>query len=93
VITQAAHFAVRSNDTALVRTLVSHAEKSGEDTGSLLVSRASPSWNRSILTEIYLCHACCSDHETEDGNGPGRGLPTPGAGCRCTTRRGRVPCR
>jgi hypothetical protein len=22
------------------------------------VSRAFPSWNRSILTEIYLCHAC-----------------------------------
>jgi hypothetical protein len=22
------------------------------------VSRALPSWNRSILTEIYLCHAC-----------------------------------
>eukprot|EP01049_Picozoa_sp_SAG25_P024828 SAG25_NODE_11427_length_304_cov_1.517073_1_plen_86_part_10 len=27
-----------------------------------------PSWNRSILTEIYLCHAC-SYHEIEDGNG------------------------
>eukprot|EP01047_Picozoa_sp_COSAG01_P009519 COSAG01_NODE_392_length_17668_cov_5.382264_4_plen_95_part_00 len=26
-----------------------------------------PSWNRCILTEIYLCHAC-SDHEIEDGN-------------------------
>ena len=23
-----------------------------------LVSRPFPSWNRSILTEIYLCHAC-----------------------------------
>jgi hypothetical protein len=22
------------------------------------VSRAFPSWNRSMLTEIYLCHAC-----------------------------------
>jgi hypothetical protein len=32
-----------------------------------LVSRAFPSWKRSILTEIYLCHAC-SYHETEDGN-------------------------
>jgi hypothetical protein len=31
------------------------------------VSRAFPSWKRSILTEIHLCHAC-SDHETEDGN-------------------------
>eukprot|EP01047_Picozoa_sp_COSAG01_P008474 COSAG01_NODE_335_length_18690_cov_7.693185_2_plen_656_part_00 len=32
------------------------------------VSRAFPSWNRSILTEIFLCHAC-SDQEIEDGNG------------------------
>jgi hypothetical protein len=31
------------------------------------VSRAFPSWNRSILTEIYLRHAC-SDHEIEDGH-------------------------
>jgi hypothetical protein len=31
------------------------------------VSRAFPSWNRSILTEIYLCHAC-SYHEIEGGN-------------------------
>jgi hypothetical protein len=31
------------------------------------VSRAFPSWKRSLLTEIYLCHAC-SDHEIEDGN-------------------------
>jgi hypothetical protein len=23
-----------------------------------MVSRAFPSWNRSILTEMYLCHAC-----------------------------------
>jgi hypothetical protein len=30
------------------------------------VSRAFPSWKRSIVTEIYLCHAC-SDHEIEDG--------------------------
>eukprot|EP01047_Picozoa_sp_COSAG01_P027867 COSAG01_NODE_1854_length_9053_cov_2.566499_3_plen_422_part_00 len=32
------------------------------------MSRPFPSWNRSILTEIYLCHAC-SYHEIEDGNG------------------------
>jgi|EP01047_Picozoa_sp_COSAG01_P005438 hypothetical protein len=33
------------------------------------VSRALfPSWNRSILTEIYLCHACSYHHEIEDGN-------------------------
>jgi iduronate 2-sulfatase len=38
------------------------------------VSRPFPSWDRSILTEIYLCHAC-TYHETEDGNGPDRGYP------------------
>eukprot|EP01047_Picozoa_sp_COSAG01_P004812 COSAG01_NODE_160_length_23692_cov_9.703599_18_plen_113_part_00 len=32
-----------------------------------LVSRAFPSWKRSILTEICLCHACF-DHEIEGGN-------------------------
>ena len=32
------------------------------------VSRPFPSWNRSILTDIYLCHAC-SYHEIKDGNG------------------------
>jgi hypothetical protein len=31
---------------------------------SAQVSRVFPSWNRSILTEIYLCHAC-SDHEID----------------------------
>jgi hypothetical protein len=33
----------------------------------VVVSRAFPSWKRSVLTEIYLCHAC-SYHEIEDGN-------------------------
>jgi hypothetical protein len=37
-------------------------------TGIALVSRPFLSWNRPILTEIYLCHAC-SYHEFEDGNG------------------------
>jgi hypothetical protein len=32
------------------------------------VSRAFPSGNRSILTEIYLCHACYYDHDIEDGD-------------------------
>eukprot|EP01047_Picozoa_sp_COSAG01_P026883 COSAG01_NODE_1748_length_9329_cov_99.035861_11_plen_286_part_00 len=32
-----------------------------------VVSRAFPSWNRSILTEIHLCHACFH-HEIENGN-------------------------
>eukprot|EP01049_Picozoa_sp_SAG25_P009583 SAG25_NODE_962_length_4542_cov_45.139545_3_plen_123_part_00 len=32
------------------------------------LSRPFPSWNRSILTEIYICHAC-SYHEINDGNG------------------------
>jgi hypothetical protein len=27
-------------------------------TAIYVVSRPFPSWNRSILTEIYLCHAC-----------------------------------
>jgi hypothetical protein len=35
-----------------------------------VVSGPFPSWNRSILTEIYLCHAC-SDHEFEDHLGIG----------------------
>jgi hypothetical protein len=52
------------------------------------VSRAFPAWNRSILTEIYLCHACsCHDRNIEVGNGragrpPPRRLGRPG-----TTRR------
>jgi hypothetical protein len=33
-----------------------------------IVSRPFSSWNRPMLTEIYLCHAC-SYHEIEDGNG------------------------
>eukprot|EP01047_Picozoa_sp_COSAG01_P071222 COSAG01_NODE_10998_length_2030_cov_2.434490_1_plen_49_part_10 len=47
------------------------------------MSRPFASWNRSILTEIYLCHAC-SYHEIEDGNGaPGRvGTSAEGAGVR-----------
>jgi hypothetical protein len=36
-----------------------------------MVSRPFSSWNRSILTEIYICHTC-SYHEIEDGNGPDR---------------------
>jgi hypothetical protein len=39
--------------------------------GARLVSRAFPSCTRSILTEIYLCHAC-SDHEIEDMETPGQ---------------------
>jgi hypothetical protein len=35
---------------------------------SRTVRRPFPSRNRSVLTEIYRCHAC-SDHEIEDGNG------------------------
>eukprot|EP01049_Picozoa_sp_SAG25_P003024 SAG25_NODE_165_length_13094_cov_31.386149_12_plen_337_part_00 len=38
-----------------------------EGTQLFAVSRAFPSWKRSILTEIYLCHAC-SYQEIEDGN-------------------------
>eukprot|EP01047_Picozoa_sp_COSAG01_P051849 COSAG01_NODE_5390_length_4291_cov_3.107109_3_plen_237_part_00 len=36
-----------------------------------VVSGPFPSWNRSILTESYLCHAC-SCHGIEDRNGPDR---------------------
>jgi small GTP-binding protein len=38
------------------------------------VSRAFPSCARSILTEIYLCHAC-SCQEIEDGNAARAGMP------------------
>jgi hypothetical protein len=31
-----------------------------------------PSWDRSILTDIYLCHACSDHFEIEDGNGADR---------------------
>jgi hypothetical protein len=50
------------------------------------VSRgAFPSWNRSILAEIYLCHACAY-HEIEDGNGaPGVG------GCHGVAAGRRLP--
>jgi hypothetical protein len=36
--------------------------------GVTQVSAPFPAWNRSMLTEIYLCHAC-SDHESKDENG------------------------
>jgi hypothetical protein len=45
----------------------SHTENIGV-ASSDSASAPFPSWNRSILTEIYLCHACYY-HETEDGNG------------------------
>jgi hypothetical protein len=44
------------------------------------VRRAFPSWNRSILTEIYLCRAR-SCHEVEDGNAR-TGAPQLGRGWR-----------
>jgi hypothetical protein len=47
-----------------------------------VVRRAFPSWKRSILTEIHLCHAC-SYQEIEDGGKSRSGRrsrrsPTPG---------------
>jgi hypothetical protein len=39
---------------------------------AMQVSRAFPSWNRPILAEIYLCHAC-SDHEISRMETPGQG--------------------
>jgi hypothetical protein len=50
------------------------------------VSRAFPSWKRSILTEIYLCHAC-SYHEVEDGHAARTG----GAGVPRAGRAGGLP--
>jgi hypothetical protein len=55
----------------------------------LVSRRAVPSWNRSMLTEIYLCHAC-SDHEIEDGNaraGPPSTTPGPGTPRRAPSSR------
>jgi hypothetical protein len=53
---------------AQLRCVVMHCTHGFNRTGFMLsVSRAYPSWSRSILTEIYLCHAR-SCHEIEDGN-------------------------
>jgi hypothetical protein len=50
--------------------------------GLCLVSRPFPSWNRPILTEIYLCHACsCQEILRAETARQGRGL---GAPSRCT---------
>jgi hypothetical protein len=38
------------------------------------VSRAFPSWKRSILAEIYLCHACSYHEIIEDMGTPGQAL-------------------
>jgi hypothetical protein len=55
------------------------------------VSGPFPSWDRSILTEIYLCHAC-SYHEIGDGNGPDRTIQPTGCGvhglCAAGTTQG-----
>jgi SNF2 family DNA or RNA helicase len=41
------------------------------------VSRPFPSWNRSILTEIYLCHACsCQETLKTETAGQGSSLDT-----------------
>jgi hypothetical protein len=63
------------------------------------VSRAFPSCTRSILTEIYLCHAC-SHHEIVDGNARPGGRPAAAAthtrlavaGVRCITLRTQYRC-
>jgi hypothetical protein len=52
----------------VVQKLITLARHPAHVTALCTVSRALPSWNRSILTEIYLCHAR-SDHEIEDGHG------------------------
>ena len=51
---------------ALLARLAMPADISGDGTAPSFVSRAFPSWNRSILAESNLCHAC-SDQEIEDG--------------------------
>eukprot|EP01047_Picozoa_sp_COSAG01_P040868 COSAG01_NODE_3465_length_6056_cov_32.665268_4_plen_147_part_00 len=53
-----------------LRTLTSIVQAELHDVGLTtpqIVSRAFSSWKRSILSEIYLCHAC-SYQEIEDGN-------------------------
>ena len=45
-------------------------------TGVEAVSRPFPSWNRSISTEIYLCHACsCQEILRVETAGQGGGAP------------------
>jgi hypothetical protein len=64
----------------------------GRRGGGAWVSRAFPSWKRSILTEIYPCHAC-SDHVSEDANArAGSGLPARGAPAQPRRRAGRGRC-
>jgi hypothetical protein len=47
----------------------------GAELAALIVSRAFPSYTRSILAEMYLCQAC-SCHAIEDGNArPGARQP------------------
>jgi hypothetical protein len=60
---------------------------SAEIQGRRTVSRPFPSWSRSILTEIYLCHAC-SYHEIEDGNGRAGGVRGGGVRVGAGWRRG-----
>jgi hypothetical protein len=53
-------------------------------------ARAFPSLMRSVLTEIYLCHAC-SCHKIEDGNARGRGGGRPGLDRRGHSGEAGVP--
>jgi hypothetical protein len=50
------------------QTVWAHIKMARRPAMTYIVSAPFPSWNRSILTEIYLCHAC-SYQEIEDGNG------------------------
>eukprot|EP01047_Picozoa_sp_COSAG01_P064409 COSAG01_NODE_8519_length_2755_cov_8.227410_5_plen_73_part_00 len=59
------YLSIRDSDTLSLATR--HSRDAYLDAyGYRTVSRAFPSWNRSILTEIYLCHPCSC--EIEDGN-------------------------
>jgi hypothetical protein len=46
------------SDQALTACMWARVAMSLGGLGAAYVSRAVPSWNRSILAEIYLCHAC-----------------------------------
>jgi hypothetical protein len=69
------------------------AGEAGRLVSSVYVGGPFASWNRSILTEIYLCHAS-SYHEIEDGNGaPGPDRPDPRVRTPVLTHSGHAEVR
>jgi hypothetical protein len=65
---------VRPTTVTPPRTPAPPSQHDRRQHGAAAASAPFPSWNRSMLTEIYLCHAC-SYHEIEDGNGAPGHLP------------------